>query len=154
MGSTIEKAEQLAIQVVPADIMDEFNAAATAAFLIAKKNMAPWGGDVGPSPVICLVMICSLRFFQVGKRIEAAVEKSGSKIKFRSGFLSDPAGCVGSRSIRFELADRAPLRSHCGLPRLKRPSNDCVWRFKSGHADRYADDNSSPHPTRPSLNPD
>ena len=43
----MEKAESFGIQVVPIDILDEFEAdASTAIFSISKKNMAPWGTDV------------------------------------------------------------------------------------------------------------
>ena len=43
----MEKAEAKGIQVVPLDILDEFQAdPSNAVFLIAKKNIAPWGTDV------------------------------------------------------------------------------------------------------------
>ena len=47
IDTTMERAEAKGIQVVPVDILDEFEADPTnAVFLITKKNIAPWGTDV------------------------------------------------------------------------------------------------------------
>ena len=47
LDSTMEKAEAKGIQVVPVDILDEFQAdPSNAISLITKKNIAPWGTDV------------------------------------------------------------------------------------------------------------
>ena len=47
LDSTMEKAEAKGIQVVPVDILDEFQAdPSNAISLITKKNIAPWGTEV------------------------------------------------------------------------------------------------------------
>jgi len=47
IDTTMERAEAKGIQVVPVDILDEFEADPTnAVFLITKKNIAPWGTDI------------------------------------------------------------------------------------------------------------
>ena len=47
IDTTMQKAEAKGIQVVPEDILDEFQAdPSNSVFLITKKNIAPWGSDV------------------------------------------------------------------------------------------------------------
>ena len=60
MDKKMERAQELGIQVVPVDILDEFESAAggTAALLINKKNIAPWGINVSRCLVVLSYRIC------------------------------------------------------------------------------------------------
>jgi hypothetical protein len=60
MDKKMERAEELGIQVVPVDILDEFESAAggTAALLINKKNIAPWGINVSRLARCVILSLC------------------------------------------------------------------------------------------------
>jgi hypothetical protein len=69
MDKKMERAQELGIQVVPVDILDEFESAAggTAALLINKKNIAPWGINVSRSLCYLIVRLMSSALPRTGR---------------------------------------------------------------------------------------
>jgi len=91
LDSTMEKAEAKGIQVVPLDILDEFQAdPSNAVFLIAKKNIAPWGTDIEKRLGI---NGSSKSGSKSGAKGSSGASKSGGdklKLKLKGGGVVDP----------------------------------------------------------------